>query len=374
MIINRLALLTTLLVASLALSCCASQQTAPTPVPSEPLPTSTVVLPTPALAAATAFPADPPRYRVGLVTDGGTVDDGTLNQGVYQGLLRAAEEFNLDFNTIETVQPSDFGTNIETFVNAGYDLIVTVGPLLGETTRAMAETYPDVSFVAVDVGYETFPDNLVGLTFREDQMGFLAGALAGLISERKTVGVVAGTDSPATRRLRSGYENGVRHVCQECVVLTLTIDSLTDPARGRTAALSQIGEGADVIFGVGGPTGSGALLSATQQGVWAIGVDQDAYFTTFEGGAADGAGRLLSSAVKRVDNAVYSIVGDAVMGVYSPGARLFDASGAGVALAPFHDAQSAVSDEIQDKLAEIFTMLASGELDTGVDSLSGDRP
>ena len=288
MIINRLALLPALLVASLALSCCTSQPIAPTPTPSEPLATPTVALtPTTAVVeVATAAPADPLRYRVGLVTDGGTVDDGSLNQGVYQGLQRAGEEFNLELNTIETVQPSDFETNIATFVDAGYDMIVTVGPLLGETTLAMAERYPAVRFVAVDVAYETSPDNLVGLAFREDQMGFLAGALAGLISQRKTVGVVAGMDSPSTRRLRNGYESGVQHVCPECIVLTLTIDSSTDPARGRTAVLSQIGEGADVIFGVGGPTGSGALLGATQEGVWAIGVDQDEYFTTFEGGAA----------------------------------------------------------------------------------------
>jgi len=375
MFINRLALLPALLAASLALSCCTSQPTAPPPTPSDPLPTPTVALTptTPVVELATAAPADPLRYRVGLVTDGGTVDDGSLNQSAYQGLQRAAEEFDLDFNVIETVQAGDFETNIATFINAGYDLIVTVGPLLGETTRAMAETYPDVSFVAVDVAYEAAPDNLAGLTFREDQMGFLAGALAGLISKSKTVGVVAGLDTTATRRLRSGYENGVLHVCPECIVLALAIDSSTDPARGRTAALSQIGEGADVIFGVGGPTGSGALLGATQQGVWAIGVDQDAYFTAFEEGTASSADKLLSSAVKRADNAVYSVIKEAVLGGLSTGARLFDASSAGVGLAPFHDAESAVSDEIKEKLAEVLRMLASGELDTGVDPVSGEQ-
>jgi len=375
MFINRLALFPALLLASLALSCCTSQPIAPPPTPSDPLPTPTVALTptTPVVELATAAPADPLRYRVGLVTDGGTVDDGSLNQSAYQGLQRAAEEFDLDFNVIETVQAGDFETNIATFINAGYDMIVTVGPLLGETTRAMAETYPDVSFVAVDVAYEAAPDNLAGLTFREDQMGFLAGALAGLISKSKTVGVVAGLDTTATRRLRSGYENGVLHVCPECIVLALAIDSSTDPARGRTAALSQIGEGAGVIFGVGGPTGSGALLGATQQGVWAIGVDQDAYFTAFEEGTASSADKLLSSAVKRADNAVYSVIKEAVLGGLSTGARLFDASSAGVGLAPFHDAESAVSDEIKEKLAEVLRMLASGELDTGVDPVSGEQ-
>lgn len=307
------------------------------------------------------------------MTDGGTVDDGSLNQGVYQGLQRAAEAFDLDLNTIESVQPGDFAANMETFISAGYDLIVTVGPLMAETTRAMAEAYPDTHFVAVDVAYETTPDNLMGLAFREDQMGFLAGALAGLISKSQTVGVVAGEDTPATRRLRNGYEAGVRHVCADCVVVTLVLDSSTDPARGRTAALSQTAEGADVIFGVGGPTGSGALLGATQQEVWALGVDQDAYYTTFEAGAASGVDKLLSSAVKRADNAVFGIVQEAALGDFSPGTRWLDASSAGVDLAPFHAAESAVSDEIREKLAEVLRMLASGELDTGVDPVSGEE-
>jgi basic membrane lipoprotein Med (substrate-binding protein (PBP1-ABC) superfamily) len=334
--------------------------------------TPTVNMPTAVATPAVDIPDDAALYRVGLVTDGGRVDDGSMNQGVYQGMLRAGEEFAIETNFIETVQPGDFEQNIATFVNAGYDMVVTVGPLLGETTRAMAETYPDVRFVAVDGAYEAAPDNLMGLAFREDQIGFLAGALAGLVSESQTVGVVAGMDTPATRRLRSGYESGVRHVCAECAVLAIAIDSSTDPARGRTAALSQTAEDADVIFGVGGPTGSGAVLGAAQQGVWAIGVDQDEYYTTFEAGTANGSARLLSSAVKRADNAIYSVVKDSVLGIPNPDARLFDASLAGVDLAPFHDAESAVSDEIKVKLAEVLRMLASGELDTGVDPVSGE--
>ncbi len=371
MMSKRMLLLATLLTASLAVAGCAGEQAAPSPTPAPPQPTpaaaaAAVNTPTADVAPATAVPDNAALYRVGLVTDGGKVDDGSLNQGAYQGLQRAAEELNVELNTIESVQPGDFEANIETFVDAGYDMIVTVGPLMAETTRAMAEAYPHVSFVAVDVVYDAAPGNLMGLAFREDQMGFLAGALAGLMSQRQTVGIVLGTETPATRRLRSGYESGVRHVCAECAVLAIALDSSTDPARGRTAALSQTAEGADVIFGVGGPTGSGAVLGATQQGIWAISVGQDEYFTTFEGGAVGGANRLLSSAIKRADNAIYSVVRDAVLGVPSPGAQLFDASREGVGLAPFHDAESAVSDEIKGKLAEVFRMLASEELETGV--------
>lgn len=368
-------MLAILLAGSLALAGCAGGQATPSPTPAPPQPTLTATTntspadPTP----ATALPDSATLYRVGLVTDGGKVDDGSLNQSVYRGLQRAAEEFSVELNTIESVQPSDFAANIETFVNSGYDMIVTVGPLMADATRAIAEAYPDVSFVAVDVVYDATPGNLMGLAFREDQMGFLAGALAGLMSQRRTVGIVLGPETQATRRLRSGYESGVRHVCAECVVVATALDSSTDPARGRTAALRQTMEGADVIFGVGGPTGNGAVLGAAQQGVWAIGVDQDEFFTTFRGGAADGSDNIVSSAIKRADEAVYQAIKSAVMGNFRNGTAIFDAANDGVGLADFHLAADAVPADVQVKIAEVYQLLASGQLDTGVDPATGHQ-
>ena len=119
-------------------------------------------------------------------------------------------------------------------------------------------------------------------------------------------------------------------------LLGVYIDSFTDPARGKTAALSQIDEGADVIFGGGGTTGSGAILGAAQAGVWVLGVDQDEYLTTFKQGEAKGANKLLSSAMKRVDNAVYGAIKMAVEGTFKGGTQVFDASNDGIGLAPFH--------------------------------------
>lgn len=374
MVQRRSVLLATLMLVALLVACCASPPATPSPPAPEPSPTEPVAADTPTavVEAATAVLDQPAAYRVGLVTDGGRVDDSSLNQSVYQGMQRAAEELGLTLNFIETVQPSDFETNIETFVRAGYDMVVTVGPLLGETTLAMAEKYPDVDFVAVDVSYQTAPDNLMGLAFREDQIGFLAGVLAGMLSESQTVGVVAGPESPSVKKYRSGYKNGVTYVCPGCNVIGVYIDSLTDPARGKTAALSQIAEGADVVFGAGGPTGSGAILGAAQDGVWVIGVAQDEYVTNFAGGAADGADKLVSSAIKRADNAVYSAVKETVGGRFRSGTAVFGAAEDGVGLAAFHDAESSVSADVQARLAEVLRMMASGELETGVDPFSGD--
>jgi len=312
--------------------------------------------------------------HVGLVTDVGKVDDGTFNQYAYEGMMRAAKQFNVKSAFIETLQPTDYEKNVEQFANEGYDIIVTVGFMMGETTQKMAEKHADVDFAIVDYAYgpDQVPNNnIMGLTFREDQSGFLAGCLAGLMTESKVVGIVAGMEIPPVVKFRNGYEHGVKYVCGDCRPIGVYIDSFTDPARGKAAAESQIAEGADVIFGAGGPTGSGGILGAAQQGVWVIGVDQDEYYTTFKAGAQDGADKLLSSAMKRVDVAVYEAVKAAVLGTFEAGTAVFDAANNGVGLAPFHETDSAIPADVKASLDKIFQMLADGTLKTGCDPASG---
>ncbi len=295
--------------------------------------------------------------RVGLVTDVGKVDDRTFNESAYKGMVRAAKEFGIESAFIETQQPTDYDKNIEQFASAGYDVIITVGFMLGDATKKMAAKYPKVRFSIVDFAYDPPLDNVVGLVFAEEQSGFMAGALAGLMSKSKIIGMVAGVEIPPVIRFRKGYEAGVKHVCADCETLGVYIDSFIDPARGKTAAMSQIDEGADVIFGGGGTTGSGAILGATQAGVWSIGVDQDEYLTTFKEGRTPGANKLLSSAMKRVDNAVYGAVKQAVEGTFSGGTVKYDASNGGVGLAPFHETAASIPDAVKAQLKAIETDL-----------------
>lgn len=306
--------------------------------------------------------------RVGLVTDVGKVDDRTFNEAAYTGMVRAAKEFGLKSAFIETQQPTDYDKNIEQFAAAGYDLIITVGFMLGDATKKMAKKYPKVRFAIVDFAYDPPLDNVVGLVFAEEQSGFMAGALAGLMSQSKTIGMVAGIEIPPVIRFRKGYEAGVKHVCADCEVLGVYIDSFIDPARGKTAAMSQIDEGADVIFGGGGTTGSGAILGAAQAGAWAIGVDQDEYLTTFKEGRTPGADKLLSSAMKRVDNAVYGVLKQAVEGKFSGGAVKFEARNGGVGLAPFHKSEVSVPDAVKTQLEAIAADLKSGKLTVNLEN------
>lgn len=316
--------------------------------------------------AATPTP-EAPKLRVGLVTDVGKVNDGTFNEFAYKGMMQAVDEFGLESAFIETLAPTDYEKNITQFAEEDYDMIVTVGFMIGDATRKLAPEYPDIKFAGVDQFQADTIENVMGMNFSEDQSGFLAGALAGLMTESKVVGIVCGMEIPPVIKFRLGYENGVHHVCPDCTVLGLYIDSFTDPARGKEAALSQMAEDADVIFGAGGPTGSGGILAAAAEGVWVIGVDQDEYLTTFGRGSVEGHDKLLSSAMKRVDVSVYTAIKNFVEGTFQGGNAFFVAANEGVGLAPFHDAEGSIPLTVKDKLMEIYKGLADGTITSGVE-------
>jgi len=300
------------------------------------------------------------------VTDVGKVNDGTFNEFAYKGMMQAVEEFGLESAFIETLAPTDYEKNIEQFANEGYDVIITVGFLIGDATVAAGKKYPDIKFAGVDQFQAEDVPNVAGLNFSEDQSGFLAGCLAGLMTESDVVGIVCGMEIPPVIKFRLGYEAGVAYVNPDATVLGVYIDSFTDPARGKEAALSQMAEGADVIFGAGGPTGSGGIMAAAAEGVWVIGVDQDEYLTTFGRGSVAGADKLLSSAMKRVDVSVYTAIKNAAMDTWQGGNLMFDATNDGVGLAPFHDAEGAIPQDVKDRLTQIAMGMKEGTITTGV--------
>jgi basic membrane protein A and related proteins len=317
-----------------------------------------------------------------LVTDVGRVDDGTFNQFAYEGMLRAAEEFSLEQTFIETTAQTDYNTNIETCLAEGADVVITVGFLMTDTSVAQANANPDVFFIGVDqfiadnpdtADVNEAPENLVGLQFREDQAGFLAGAMAALMTESGTIAGVYGLDIPPVVKFRNGYEQGARFINPEINLLGTYIDSFTAPDRGAAAAEGFIGEGADVIFGAGGPTGSGGITFAAQENVFVIGVDQDEYLTTFGNGSTPGAEYLISSALKRVDQAVYlalaSLSSGNVEEFAGGGVRVFSAENDGVGFAPPHDA--AVPEDVIEQVSAILVGLKYGWIQTGVDPVTG---
>ncbi|HEY8547670.1 MAG TPA: BMP family ABC transporter substrate-binding protein [Acidimicrobiales bacterium] len=312
----------------------------------------------------------PEGFKVNLVTDIGRVDDGTFNQFAFEAMEAAADCFGFETSYIETVSEADYNTNISTSLQDNPNVLITNGFLIATDTLAAAQNNPDVDFIGVDQFQEEFPDNYVGVQFREDQGGYMAGVLAASLSESGVIGVVGGReDVPPVVRFVNAFEQGALSVNPDIEVLSVYNESFTAPDKGASDAAQFIGEGADVIFGAGGQTGSGAIAAAAEQGVWAIGVDQDEYFTTFNGGDAPGSEYLATSAVKRVDLAVFRNIVASIKGEFQGGLYTLEAANDGITYAPFHDAD--LPEEAVEALEEARAGLADGSIDTGVDPVTG---
>ena len=299
---------------------------------------------------------------VGLVTDVGEVDDKSFNQSAWEGAQLAASELGAQVEFIETKDAKDYGANIALFADGGYDIIITVGFAMGEATAEAAAKYPDIDFIGVDQFQGEPVDNLAGLIFNEDKAGFLAGALAGMLTESNTVAAVLGTDLvPPVVAFKEGYENGAEYVNSDINLISTFhpggMDvAFTDPEWGASTSKQAIDQGADVVFAAGGKTGNGGLIEvAGTEGAWCIGVDTDQWETVPEAHPC-----LVSSAMKLITPGVFDLVEMSTEGAF-PAGNFFGATG----LAPFHDHEDAVPQEVKDKLAEIDAALQDGSLETG---------
>ena len=342
----------------------ATEEVAATEVPTEEVVATEV--------AATEVPAAAGITSVCLVTDLGRINDGTFNQYAYEGMVRAAEDLNLDSKFIETQAQTDYEANIATCVDEGFNAVVTVGFLIADATAAAAAANPGVYFIGVDQFHANALPNLVGIQFREDQAGFLVGALAAKVSTTGKIAGVYGIDIPPVKKFRNGFEQGAKYINPDIELAGVYIPDFVAPQLGAEAAEQFVADGFDVVFGAGGPTGSGGIVRAAELGAMVIGVDQDEWVTTFGAGETPGADKIISSALKRVDQGVYDMVWTLAAGDSLPDSSLYlmDAAVNGVGFAPAHDA--VISEEIVAKVQEVFTLLASGELSTGVDAVTGD--
>jgi basic membrane protein A len=312
----------------------------------------------------------PEGFTVRLVTDIGKIDDRTFNQYAYEGMEAAADCFGFETSYIETASQADYAQNIATSLEGTPEALITVGFLLRTDTLAAATANPDTTFIGIDQFHPEFPDNYVGVLFNEDEGGYLAGVLAASLSETGVVGVIGGRqDVVPVVKLVNGFEAGAKSVNPDIQVQSIYNESFEDTAKGESDARQFIGEGADVIFGAGGKTGSAGVRAATLEGVWGIGVDQDEYFSSFDGGNAPGSEWLATSAVKRVDLGVFDQIVKLLEGTFEGGPYALTAANNGITYAPFHDAD--IPDDVAATLEETRQGLADGSIDTGLDPITG---
>ncbi|MEX2143902.1 MAG: BMP family ABC transporter substrate-binding protein [Anaerolineales bacterium] len=298
---------------------------------------------------------------IGFVTDVGRIDDASFNQASWEAVQQAEAELGATVDFVQTTSATDYEANIQLFVDDGYDVIVTSGFAIGDTTLAMSEANLDIYFIGVDqfVGNTA---NFAGVLFPEDQAGFQAGALAAMLSKSGTIAAVLGTDLvPPVVAFKEGYEAGAAYVNPDINVISTYhpggLDvAFTDPEFGATTAAQAIDQGADVVFGAGGDTGNGALREvAGHAGLYCIGVDVDQWNTVPEARPC-----LVTSAAKHIKEAVYDLISQFAAG--TPHEGLYFGS---VGLAPFHDFESAVTADMQADLDAIREGLTNGSISTG---------
>jgi basic membrane protein A len=308
-------------------------------------------------------PAKAQGVAVGLVTDEGTLADMSFNWLSYQGLLRAKSELGVTGKVYTSTSEADYGLNLQQCVEDGNDLCISVGFGTAAAISSAAAANPGTAFAIVDLEFGSYPANLRGMIFASDEVGYLAGTLAGLMTQSDVVGSVAGMEIPPVQAFVEPYRHAAQCANPWVRAIVTYTGTFVDPNLGAEVAQEMIGKGADLVFGAGGATGTGAVLTATQSSVWGIGVDADQYISTFMNGEVAGSDKLLSSAMKRLDSAVFDTISDVVTGTFSSGTVLYDLAVDGVGLAPFHKAGSFVPSTVRARLERIKQDIIAGRID-----------
>ena len=293
-----------------------------------------------------AAPAE--KVRIGMVTDVGGVNDQSFNQTSWEG-LQALDPEVFEVNYLESKTDADYQTNINTFIDEGYDLIICVGYMLADATREAAEANPDQLFAIIDDSTIDLP-NVACLMFAQEQASYLVGLVAGSVTESKTVGYVQGMVSDSMNLFGIGYITGVLEACPDAQVLQYNVNNFGDIAGGSTAAKDMITKGADVIYHAAGGSGIGVISACDEEGIWAIGVDTDQ--------ASLAPDHVLTSAMKRVDVASQDISKAVAEGNFTAGVHMYDLSNGGVDLAPTRDHIPA---EVLETVEAAKTAIINGE-------------
>jgi basic membrane protein A len=258
--------------------------------------------------------------KIGLVTDIGGLNDRGFNHLSYLGLQRSQRELGAQTRVFQAKSTQDYVPNLSTFARQGFNLTIGVGFTEAQAIDTAATNFPNANFAIVDVDQSLEPHkpkNLLGLLFREQETGYLVGYLAGLEEKRRpgkdVIGSVGGQKQPPVDRFIAGYQAGARAADPGITVLNNYSEDFADQAKCKQIALNQIELGAGVIFQVAGGCGLGALDAAKEKGVWGIGVDADQSFL---------GPHILTSAVKRVDTAVFLAIKSVVDGKFKGGTNM----------------------------------------------------
>jgi basic membrane protein A len=340
-----------------------------------------------ALLVACQPKAEDTAFQVGFVTDTGGIDDQSFNTTQWRGIQRAEEELGVEAQFIQSDEATQYESNLTEFASQGYELIIASGFFLGGDLAKVAAQYPDVKFSIVDytypdpfgvpedvVGHDECIPNVMGQVFKTDQAAFLAGYLAAGMTETGKLGYFGGAKIPTVTIFGVGFQMGMEHYNQvhgtnvELIGWDnetgegLFTGDFADLTKGKEATESLFDEGADIFIPVGGLIGTPGFDVARERGGYGIWVDVDGYDLLPE--ARD---VLLTSVMKNMDNSCYDVIESAVEGDFDGcGVYIGGLENGGVGIAPYHDLESAVPDDLKAEVEELKQQVISGAItDTG---------
>lgn len=296
--------------------------------------------------------------KVAIVFDKGGKDDKSFNASAYAGAMEAKEKLGATLKYVEAPDANLFEPMLKDFAKkADVDLIVAIGVSQSDAVKKISGLYPDKKFLIVDA--EVKSPNVSSALFQEHEGSYLVGAMAVLKSKTGVVGFIGGMDIPLIRRFQLGYEAGAKAVNPKAKVIVnyvgVTGDAWHNPAKAKELALAQISEKADVIFHAAGASGAG-LFDAVEEkpGTYAIGVDSNQNWVK--------SGKVLTSMLKRVDQAIFETVSDVANGKFKPGLRRFGLKDAGIDYAMDSHNESLVTPEMKKKVEALKADIIAGKI------------
>lgn len=304
--------------------------------------------------------------KIGVVFDVGGRGDKSFNDGAAAGSIRAEKELGATIRYIEPGESSDREAGLRLLAAERMDLVVGVGFIFTDDLNQLANEYPTIRFAGIDYAVAADaegnpimpPPNVAALRFREEEGSFLVGAIAGLVTKTQTVGFVGGMNVPLIQKFDAGYAAGVKQVCPSCRVISqyagVTPDAFRNPGKGKEIAFSQYQRGADIIYHASGSTGLGVFEAARQSSKLAIGVDADQW--------SEMPGFILTSMVKRIDNALFDAAKRVKEGSFRGGIYDFGLAQDGVGYVYDEHNRALIPDAVRQRVEQLKAQVVAGKI------------
>ena len=281
-------------------------------------------------------------YKISLILDEGGVNDQSFNQSSWEGALRGRDKYGVEVNYIESKSESEYLANIETAIDDEADLIIGVGFKLTDTIEEASKNYPNQKFAIIDGNYEEIPSNVQPILFNEEEAGYCVGLIASKITKTNKLGFIGGMEIPSVTGFKDGFERALKEENPNIKLLTQYANSFTDGAKGKAIAQQMIKDNADIIFTAGGGVNNGAWEACVEANIKSIGVDMP---------SSQFSPSIITSALKRVDVGVESVIKDLVDGKFEGGkVKMFDLSNGGVGYELTDLIPQEVIDFVEDKI------------------------